>query len=172
MKEKLTSALRHALTYLPALGAFLVSKGWLSPDEGATLDKELAEFLSVVAGLIAAGLSRLLMFALAKYAPHLRVIFGGGSGGVSAVAMTAAAWGALALAGGGLLTSCAAGVDKDGNYIVRPDPHSVDAILKYAIRREDAEDAKGGPVEWEYYDPATGEVIPEEDYAAWGIKAE
>lgn len=67
-----------------------------------------------------------------------------------------------------LLASCMVGVDEAGNYSVRPDPNSIDAVLKYAIRQEP--DAKGATVEWEYYDPKTGEVIPREDYAAWGIK--
>lgn len=168
MKEKLSSALRHALTFLPALGAFLVSQGWLSPDEGATLDKELVEFLGVVAGLVAAGLSRLLMFALAKWAPHLRGIFGGGSGWVPVAAMTAT-WGAVLL-GGALLTSCVVGVDEQGGWSVRPDPKTIDTAFRYAIRHDTGE--KGKPVEWVYYDPATGKEIPAEDYAAWGIKAE
>ena len=104
MKDKLASYLRHALTFLPALGVFFVSKGWLEPQEGATLDKELTDFLSVVAGMVASGLVRLLMLLVAKHAPHLKTILGGVSGGSAAVAMTATAWGAILA--GALLTSC------------------------------------------------------------------
>jgi hypothetical protein len=67
-----------------------------------------------------------------------------------------------------LLASCVVGVDEAGNYSVRPDPNSIDAVLKYAIRHQ--EDAKGAPVEWVYYDPKTGKPIDPKDYAAWGIK--
>jgi hypothetical protein len=69
-----------------------------------------------------------------------------------------------------LLPGCMVGVDGEGNYSVRPDPRTMDVALKYLIRHEEDEDSKGGLVEWEYYDPATGEEIAEEDYAVWGIK--
>lgn len=67
-----------------------------------------------------------------------------------------------------LLASCVVGVDEAGSYYVKPDPYSIDAVLKHAIRHE--ADAKGGGVEWVYYDPKTGKPIPPEDFAAWGIK--
>jgi hypothetical protein len=68
-----------------------------------------------------------------------------------------------------LLPGCTVGVDSTGGWSIRPDPHSVDAALRYAIRHEG--DAKAGLTVWEYFDPATGEKIPVEDYAAWGITA-
>jgi len=92
---------------------------------------------------------------------------GSSSGGSLLLLMTATAAG-CALAGG-LLSSCAVGVDAEGGWSIRPDPHSVDAVLRRAIRHED-ESAKGGLTTWHYYDPATGKRIPEEDYAAWGIQ--
>ncbi len=117
MKEKLASALRHALTFLPALGAFFVSKGWLTADEGAQLDKELIDFLTVVAGLVAAVLSRLVMFLVAKYAPHFSGFLGGGSGGSSAgpmmVILTAAAI-------GGSLPSCTPAQPSDATPLLSP----------------------------------------------------
>ena len=70
-----------------------------------------------------------------------------------------------------LLPACTVGVDSAGGWSVRPDPLTIDAGLKYLIRHEEDE-AKGGLTEWEYYDPATGEKIPVENYAAWGITAE
>jgi hypothetical protein len=94
----------------------------------------------------------------------------GGSSGESVPLLMMATAAGVSLAGGLLLSSCAVGIDEEGNYLVKPDPHSVDALLKYAIRHED--DAKGGAVEWVYYDPKTGKSIDPEDYAAWGIKAE
>lgn len=170
MKEQITSAIRHALTFLPALGVFLVSKGWLEPAEGVALDKELAELLSVAAGLAGAAISRLIMFAIARFAPHLRGIFGGSSGGTLPLwAMTAAAWGAFSLVVGLSMSACVVGVDERGGWSVRPDPLTVDAGLKYLIRHDDG-DAKDGLMQWRYYDPETGKEIPEEDYAAWGIK--
>ena len=68
-----------------------------------------------------------------------------------------------------LLTACTVGVDAEGGWSVRPDPRTIDAGLRYLIRQEEDE-AKGGLTQWKYYDPATGEEIAEEDYAAWGIK--
>lgn len=68
-----------------------------------------------------------------------------------------------------LLPACTVGVDAEGGWSVRPDPRTVDAGLRYLIRHEEDE-AKGGLTQWKYYDPATGEEIAEEDYAAWGIK--
>jgi hypothetical protein len=67
-----------------------------------------------------------------------------------------------------LLPGCVAGVDADGGFFVKPDPLTVDAGLKYLIRPDDS--AKSGLTTWEYFDPETGQEIPEEDYAAWGIK--
>jgi hypothetical protein len=93
---------------------------------------------------------------------------GGSSGGSWLLAMIATAAG-LSMAGG-LLSSCVVGVDEQGGWSVRPDPLTVDAGLKYLIRHEEDEDAKGGLTQWRYYDPETGKEIPEEDYAAWGIK--
>jgi len=94
---------------------------------------------------------------------------GGTSGGSVLPLMMATAAG-VSLAGGLLLSSCAVGVDEEGNYLLKPDPHSVDALIKYAIRHEEDEDAKGGAVEWVYYDPKTGKPIDPKDYAAWGIE--
>jgi hypothetical protein len=94
---------------------------------------------------------------------------GGGSGGSWLLAMMATAAGGLSMAGALLLSSCVVGVDDAGNYSLRPDPNTVDVALKYLIRHED-DDAKSGMTRWTYHDPATGELIPEEDYAAWGIK--
>ena len=69
-----------------------------------------------------------------------------------------------------LLSSCTVGVDSAGGWSVRPDPLTIDAGLKYLIRHEEDEDgSKAGLTQWKYYDPATGEEIPEEDYDAWGI---
>lgn len=68
-----------------------------------------------------------------------------------------------------LLSSCTVGVDAEGGWSLKPDPRTIDAGLKYLIRHEE-DSAKGGMTEWNYYDPATGEEIAEEDYAAWGIK--
>lgn len=69
------------------------------------------------------------------------------------------------------LPACTVGVDSAGGWSVRPDPLTIDAGLKYLIRHEEDEDgSKAGLTQWEYYDPTTGEKIPEEDYAAWGIK--
>jgi hypothetical protein len=82
--------------------------------------------------------------------------------------MTATAAG-LSMAGG-LLSSCVVGVDEAGNYSLRPDERTMDTALRYLIRHEEDEDAKGGLIQWVYYDPATGKEIPREDYAAWGIK--
>ena len=93
---------------------------------------------------------------------------GGSSAGSALLAMTATAAG-LAMAGG-LLSSCVVGVDERGDYSLRPDPRTMDVALKYLIRHEEDEDAKGGLTTWTYHDPATGALIPEEDYAAWGIK--
>jgi hypothetical protein len=92
---------------------------------------------------------------------------GAASGGGLLLAMIATAAG-FAMAGG-LLSSCAVGVDAEGNYTLRPDPNSIDAVLRHAIRHE-ADEAKGGLTRWEYFDPATGEKIDPKDYAAWGIE--
>lgn len=71
-----------------------------------------------------------------------------------------------------VLPACTVGVDAEGGWSIKPDPLTIDAGLKYLIRHEEDEDgSKGGLVSWEYYDPATGEKIPVEDYAAWGITA-
>lgn len=67
------------------------------------------------------------------------------------------------------LPACTVGVDAEGGWSIRPDPRTVDAGLRYLIRHDD-DAAKSGLTQWKYYDPATGEEIPEEDYAAWGIK--
>lgn len=70
------------------------------------------------------------------------------------------------------LPACTVGVDSAGGWSVRPDPKTIDAGLKYLIRHEEDEDgSKAGLTQWEYYDPATGEKIKPEDYAAWGITA-
>lgn len=68
-----------------------------------------------------------------------------------------------------LLCACTVGVDAEGGWSIKPDPRTVDAGLRYLIRH-DEDSAKAGLTQWKYYDPATGEEIPEEDYAAWGIK--
>jgi hypothetical protein len=71
-----------------------------------------------------------------------------------------------------LLPSCTVGVDSTGGWSIKPDPLTIDAGLKYLIRHEEDEDgSKAGLTQWEYYDPATGEKIKPEDYAAWGITA-
>lgn len=92
---------------------------------------------------------------------------GSGSGGSALLAMIAT-WGALALAGGGLLTSCMVRGDGDG-WTLSTDPKAIDAGLRYLIRHE--EDPESGTVEWEYYDAETGKLIEPKDYAAYGIKA-
>ena len=70
-----------------------------------------------------------------------------------------------------LSPACTVGVDSSGGWSVRPDPKTIDAGLRYLIRHEeDPDGSKSGLTQWKYYDPATGEEIPEEDYAAWGIK--
>lgn len=166
MKDQIYSLLRHAITALPAVGGYLAAKGLLTPEEAAQLDGGLTQFLLMAAGILSAVLVRLVMALIAKHAPHLRGLLGGS--GTAAVAMTAATWGALALAGGVLLTSCVVGVDEAGHYSVRPDPYSIDAVLKYSIRHEDS--AKSGGVEWVYYDETTGKLIDPADYAAYGIK--
>lgn len=171
MKEQITSALRHALTFLPALGIFFASKGWLTPAEGEVLDQELANTLSVLSGLAGAAVSRLLMFLIAKHAPALSNIFGGGSGGSLPLwAITAAAWGALSMAGAFSMSSCVVGADDQGNYTLRPDPRTMDAALRYLIRHEEDEGEKGGMTTWEYYDATSGEKIEPGDYAAYGIE--
>jgi hypothetical protein len=68
-----------------------------------------------------------------------------------------------------VLPGCTVGVDAEGGWSIRPDPRTVDAGFRYLIRQEEDE-AKGGLTTWKYYDPATGEEIPESEYAAWGIK--
>jgi hypothetical protein len=93
---------------------------------------------------------------------------GGSSGGSLLLLMIATAAGFIMA--GGLLSSCAVGIDEQGNYLLKPDPYAIDAGLKYLIRHEEDEDAKGGAVEWVYYDPKTGKPIDPKDYAAWGIK--
>jgi hypothetical protein len=72
------------------------------------------------------------------------------------------------MAGALLMSSCTVGVDSAGGWSIKPDPLTIDAGLKYLIRHDD--DAKSGLTEWEYFDPATGEKIKPEDYAAWGIR--
>lgn len=140
MKEQITSALRHALTFLPALGVFFASKGWITPEEGSVLDQELTDTLAVVAGLAGAAISRLLMFLIAKHAPHFSNIFGAGSGGnLPLLAITATSGIILA---GASLTSCVVGVDAEGGWSVRPDPRTVDAGFSYLVRHQD--DAKSG----------------------------
>lgn len=169
MKEKLFSLFRHAITAIPAAGAAMAANGWLTADEGATLDADLTTFLVSLAAILAGVLTRWIMAIVAKHAPHLSNIFGGPSGGAAAaVAMTAVTWGAFSMAGALLMSSCSVGVDSAGGWSIRPDPLTIDAGLKYLIRHED--DAKSGLTEWEYFDPSTGEQIKPEDYAAWGIK--
>lgn len=141
MKDQIFSLLRHAITALPAVGGYLAAKGLLTPEEAAQLDGGLTQFLLMLAGILSAVVVRLVMALIAKHAPHLRGIFGGPGG--AAVAMTAATWGALAVAGGGLLTSCAVGVDEQGNYLLKPDPYSIDAVLSHVIRHEE-DSAKSG----------------------------
>lgn len=171
MNEKLSTYLRHAITSLPAVFAGLATSGFLTADEAAKLDGELKAFLVGLAAVLAAAVTRWLMRVIAEKAPHLKDIFNGPSGGgAAAVAMTAIAWGALSVAGALSMQSCAVGVDERGNYLLRPDPNTLDVALKYLIRHAPDEDSKGGLVEWEYFDPATGKEIPEEDYAAWGIE--
>lgn len=170
MKDKLYSLLRHAITAIPAAGAAMAANGWLTTDEGAKLDADLTTFLLSAAAILAGVLTRMLMALVAKHAPHLSNIFGGGSGAslpLWAMTCTAAAF---SMAGG--LSSCAVGVDSAGGWSIKPDPRTIDAGLKYLIRHEDDQGgSKAGLTQWEYYDPATGEKIPPEDYAAWGITA-
>jgi hypothetical protein len=171
MNEKLTTYLRHAITSLPAVFAGFAANGFLTADEAAKLDGELKAFLVGVAAVLAAAVTRWVMRLVAKHAPQFSNIFGGPSGGAAAaVAMTAAAWGGVAMAGALLMSSCVVGVDERGGWSVRPDPLTVDASLKYLIRHEG--DAKSGLTEWEYYDAETGKLIEPADYAAYGIQPE
>lgn len=76
MKTKLATSIRHALTSLPALGTYLATKGWLSPAEGAQLDGSLDNLYAVIAALLAAVLVRLIMLAVARFAPGLAPLLG------------------------------------------------------------------------------------------------
>lgn len=169
MNEKLTTYLRHAITSLPAVFAAFAANGFLTADEAAKLDGDLKVFLVGLASVLAAAATRWAMRVIAKHAPHLSNIFGGPSGGAAAAVAMTATWGAVFLAGASL-TSCVVGVDEAGGWSVRPDPLTIDTGLKYLIRH-DEESAKSGLTQWEYFDPATGEKIKPEDYAAWGIPA-
>lgn len=171
MNEKLTTYLRHAITSLPAVFAAFAANGFLTADEAAKMDGDLKVFLVGLASVLAAAATRWAMRVIAKHAPHLSNIFGGPSGGAAAAVAMTATWGAVFLAGASL-TSCVVGVDGEGNYTARPDPVTMDVALKYLIRHEQDEDgSKGGLTAWDYFDPATGEKIKQEDYAAWGIPA-
>jgi len=142
----------------------------LIPSVGAWVAKNPVEFVAVLGAIN----------TLVRFATHGSVsIFqddesgnAGGTGGTSGrgVSLLMIATAAGLTMAGGLLSSCAVGIDEQGNYLLKPDPHTIDVGLKYLIRHEEDEDAKGGAVEWVYYDPKTGKPIPEEDYAAWGIK--
>ncbi len=170
MNDKLASLFRHAITAIPALFAGLVTNGFLTGEEAAKLDADLKVFLMSLAAVLAAAISRWVMRLIAEHAPHLSSIFGGASGGNTPLwAMTAATWGSI-LAGACLMSSCVVGVDAEGGWSIKPDPRTVDAGLRYLIR-QDEESAKSGLVQWEYFDPETGEKIPPEDYASWGIAA-
>ncbi len=108
MNEKLASYLRHAVTALPSVGGYLVTKGWLEKAEGASLDAAAQDFLMVLAAIVAAVLSRLVLRLLNKYAPHLLPFFGshgsGGNGGAAGLVVM----GTAAVLLGGSLSSCAA----------------------------------------------------------------
>lgn len=67
-----------------------------------------------------------------------------------------------------IFSSCMVGIDGQGNWQLRPDPKSVDATLSYFLRQAPSS-SKDASVEWEYYD-ADGNVIPPEQYDAYGIK--
>ncbi len=172
MNEKLTTYLRHAITSLPAVFAGFAANGFLTAEEAAKLDGDLKVFLIGLAAVLAGATTRWVMKVVAKHAPHLSNIFGGGSSGGSLplLAMTAAAWAAISMAGGLLMSSCVVGGDSKGGWYVKPDPMTVTEGLKYLVR-QDEDSAKAGLVQWSYYDPETGKEIPKEDYAAWGITA-
>lgn len=142
----------------------------LIPAVGAWVARNPVEFVAVLAAV-----NTLVRFATSgkvsifqdDSANDSGVKSGGSSGGSWLPAIVATAAG-LSMAGG-LLSSCVVGVDAEGGWSVRPDPLTVDAGLKYLIRHDD-DGAKDGLTQWRYYDPETGKEIPEEDYAAWGIK--
>lgn len=81
LKELFLSMIRHGITALPAVGAALATHGALTPAEGAVVDAKMAEFLSGMALVAAAALSRGVLALVAKYVPHLSGILGGASSG-------------------------------------------------------------------------------------------
>jgi hypothetical protein len=118
MKSNLTSAIRHGLSALPALGSFLLAKGWLATGDAAQLDQAQSNVIPVIAAVLAALVTRLLMFAIAKYAPALQGLFGASGfsdpksadqengDGYSRLLIAGTGLAISLLAGGGALTSC------------------------------------------------------------------
>ena len=104
MKAKLQSYLRHAFTGAATLGAFLGSHGLIDQADVAQTNADAAQAAPLIASIAAAILSRMLISAVAKYAPRLLSLLGESSSGtgVSIWAMGAAV-GACAL-----LPSCGA----------------------------------------------------------------
>lgn len=116
MKEKIATALRHALTSLPAVGGYLLARGWLAAEEAAQLDALQEQALAGLAAIVAGVAARFILLGLARWAPGLQGVFGDGKGGASAstggtggmTPMWMVVGTAAALLAGGLLPSCAA----------------------------------------------------------------
>lgn len=106
MQAKLETSLRHAITFLPGLGAFLVSKGWLTGDEGSQLDAAFFTFLSTVAAVLAAVVTRLLMILISKHFPGLEGLLGDRQQGSVKGILLMLAGSAFLIGGSGTLTSC------------------------------------------------------------------
>jgi hypothetical protein len=119
MKEKIATALRHALTSLPAAGGYLLARGWLAAEEAAELDALQGQALAGLAAIAAAGAARFILLGVAKWAPGLQGVFGAGQAGQADSPSSAGGTGgmtpawvvvgtAAALMAGGLLPSCTA----------------------------------------------------------------
>lgn len=104
MKEKIASMIRHGLTSLPALGGYLLAKGWVTGDEAAQLDQAQGQVIAVGAAVLAGVAARVLLWLAAKYAPGLRGLLDGGQTAVSG--QQSAGSGEKAKGGGGLFLWC------------------------------------------------------------------
>lgn len=115
VNARIASMIRHGLTALPALGGYLLALGWLTPDEAAAVDAGQAELFAVLAAVGGSVLGRLVLWAVARYAPGLQGILGTagddgprGSGPVVVALLAATGWG-LAAVSALTLSGCAGG---------------------------------------------------------------
>jgi len=153
MQTSIASYLRHLITLLPGLGAYLLSTGLLDAGEAKQLDGTIEEALSVIAGMIAVAISRLVMNWLAEHFPSLSILGSSSTpsmgsseakrfGGTGLLLM----WGACTLGVCMSLTSCSVlssawtGEPIPGHAVARIDDPTSEPIIIVASDLARAED--------------------------------